>query len=260
MLAQIFTALNMSEDETKTYSALLEMGGGTASALAQKVGKPRPSLYGFLSRLHEKGLVTQTVKSGVKLFIAEPPAKIMLLFQERIDSLREQQKRYERLLPDLTHTPSTAFLNPKFHLYEGEGGLKHVLKDMLLYRDIETYAFWPIKAMIDVLSPEFFRYHNTERIKNNIRTRAIWPKHQVVDIRSHPYLGVGEEFKREIRIAPEEINFSMGYWIYTNKVAFIASRNESFGFIIESRELVEMLRAQFEVVWRLSELVIVPVS
>lgn len=124
---------------------------------------------------------------------------------------------------------------------------------MLLYDDIETQAFWPIKAMLDILSPDFFRYLNKERIKNHIYTRAIWPQSQVVDIKKHLYLGAGGEFQREIRIAPEGIDFSMGYWIYKDKAAFISSRKESFGFIIESRELVEMLLAQFEVIWKISK-------
>ena len=128
-----------------------------------------------------------------------------------------------------------------------------MLKDMLLYRDIETQAYWPIKAMVDILSPDFFRYLNKERIKNNLYTRAIWPTSQKVDIKKHPYLGVGSDFKREIRIAPKEIDFSMGYWIYKNKVAFISSRKESFGFIIESKELVDMLLSQFELIWKLSK-------
>ena len=102
MLTQIFASLNISEDETKTYSALLEAGGCSASALAHLLGKPRPSLYGFLSRLHKKGLVSQTTKNGVKVFIAEPPGKILLLFQQRINELNEQKKRYEYLLPNLS--------------------------------------------------------------------------------------------------------------------------------------------------------------
>jgi hypothetical protein len=44
----------------------------------------------------------------------------------------------------------------------------------------------------------------------------------------------------------------MGYWVYQNKAAFISSRAEGFGFIIESRELVAMLLTQFELLWSLS--------
>src|SRR5262249_22093479 len=155
--------------------------------------------------------------------------------------LSREQRIYEELLPSLQKKVPSSFLSPKFQLYEGAEGLQFVLKDMLLYRNIATCAFWPIKAMVDILSPEFFHYHNKQRIRNNIYTRAIWPEHQTVEIKDHPYLGTGEEFRREIRIAPEEIDSSMGYWTYGNKVTFISSRKESFGFIIESRELVEML-------------------
>jgi hypothetical protein len=160
------------------------------------------------------------------------------------------------LLPSLEKIIPSKFINPKFQLFEGKEGVQHVLEDMLLYSNTETQAFWPIKAMIEILSPAFFKSHNIERIKNNIYTRAIWPKNQIVDLKTHPYLGTGKDFKREIRIAPAEIDFSMGYWIYKNKAAFISSKKESFGFIIESRELVEMLLAQFEVLWNISKPVI----
>ncbi len=72
----------------------------------------------------------------------------------------------------------------------------------------------------------------------------------MVDIKEHPYLGAGEEFLREIRLAPPAIDFSLGYWIYGNKVAFLSSREESFDFIIESSELCQTLKSQFEMVWR----------
>ena len=66
-------------------------------------------------------------------------------------------------------------------------------------------------------------------------------------------MGWGAKFKREIRIAPKEAQFSLGYWIYGNKVAFLSSRQENYGFIIQSGELVETLLAQFELLWKISK-------
>jgi hypothetical protein len=120
---------------------------------------------------------------------------------------------------------------------------------MLMYSNVETIAFWPIKSMMETLTPEFFRFHNQLRIKNNIYTRAIWPINQTVDIKKYPFMGQGQTHLREIRIAPKSIDFKMGYWVYGNKVAFISSLKENYGFIIESKELVEVLKLQFEVVW-----------
>ncbi len=253
MFEKTFAALGLTEEEARTYLVLLETGPITVGKLAHKLGKPRPSLYGFLKRLQEKGMVAQSSKSGVRTYFAEAPEKIELLFQKHIADLNREQSAYQKLLPELRKKMPTAFLSPKFQLYEGAEGLQFVLRDMLLYRNIETYAFWPIKQMVEILSPEFFHYHNKERIRRNIYTKALWPAQQTVRAKEHPYLGSGEEFRREIRIAPKEIDFSMGYWIYNDKAAFISSRKESFGFIIESRELVEMLLSQFHLIWKLSK-------
>ncbi len=140
---------------------------------------------------------------------------------------------------------------PRFQLFEGVEGVQHVLKDMLNFRECTTYALWPIKSMMEILSEDFFRYHNKERIRRKLYTRAIWPQKEAV-VEKNPFLGVGEEFYREIRIAPEPLNFTMGYWMYQNRIAFLSSRAESFGFIIESQEMAEMLRAQHDFLWESS--------
>lgn len=255
MLEDVLKTLGLDDDEIKTYLTLLEVGKPvTVGTLAKHMGVPRPSLYGFLKRLHGRGLVSQSTNmSDIRTFFAVAPEQVSLIIDQKIGDLLKTQNLYKTLLPELQSNQETELITPRFQLFEGEEGVKHVLKDMLLYHDIETQAFWPIKSMLEVLGPDFFRYHNKERIKNNLSTRAIWPPSQVVDIKDHPYLGVGKSFKREIRVAPKEIDFSMGYWIYGNKVAFISSRKESFGFIIESAELVEMLRTQFEVLWKASK-------
>lgn len=252
-LNDILIALGFSAEEIRVYSALLEHGPTAVGALSKKLGVVRSSLYGILKRLQDGGLIAQSQRAGVKLFSAQEPEKISLLFEQRIEDLRRKQEVYNAILPTLRAKRSSSLLKPTFQLFEGEEGMRNILKDMLLYHDLETQAFWPIKQMIDVLSPDFFRYLNKIRIESNLYTRAIWPQKQTVDVAEHPYLGVGKSFQREIRIAPPEIDCSMGYWIYGNKVAFISSRREAFGFIIESAELVELLLTQFEMIWKVSK-------
>ena len=144
-------------------------------------------------------------------------------------------------------------LSPKFQLFEGKDGIQSAYKDAYLYSNIETETYWPMQTMVDILSPSFLRYFNKERIRRNIYVRAIWPQNQLVSIKKHPYLAAGKDFLRETRIAPKEIDFEMGYWIYGDKVMFISSRKESFAFIIESAEFAAMTKSQFENVWKVSK-------
>jgi len=251
MIENILKQLDFNLEEVKTYLLLLETGPITAGNLAKKLGVPRSSLYGFLKQLIQQGLATESQKRGIKTFAAEDPEKINLLFQQRIEALQKNQLDFTDLLPGLKHK-TDSYLPPKFQLFEGSEELKHALKDMLLYYDRETLALWPQKKMVEILSPEFFRYHNKERVKNNLSVRAIWPINQIVSIAEHPYFGTGPAFKREIRTTPPEIDLTMGYWIYGNKTVFISSVEESFGFIIESREFAQTMATQFEVLWKIS--------
>jgi sugar-specific transcriptional regulator TrmB len=244
MIENTLKSLGFESEEIKTYLLLLELGQITAGILAKKLGVPRSSLYGFLKKLGEHGFVLESQKRGVKIFTAENPEKISLLFTQKIENLKTNQEQFKTILPHLKRA-NQKLVSPKMITFEGREGLQSALKDILLYYDLETFAFWPQKKMVEMLTPDFFRYHNKERIKNRLSVKAIWPENQIVQIKDHPYFGVGKEFLREIRISPKEIDFTMGYWIYGNKVVFVSSQKESFGFILESNEFVEMLKAQF---------------
>lgn len=251
MIEKTLAQFGLRDDEIKAFVFLLENGQQTAGTLAKKTGISRPSLYGFVKKLKELGLVTESQKDGIKIFFACSQEKLEKLFQEKIEELEQGKENMQKAYAMLAM--SGIQVNPRFQLFEGKDGLKQILKDMLLYRDIETKSYWPIKAMVEILGESFFKELNKERIKRKLHTRAIWPESQKLDIKKYPYLGFGKQFLREIRIAPKNISFSMGYWIYGNKVAFISSKKEAFGFIIESRELVEMLSSQFELIWNSSK-------
>jgi HTH-type transcriptional regulator, sugar sensing transcriptional regulator len=250
MIESMLKVLGIKDDEAKAFIFLLENGPQTAGILSKKTGLSRPSLYGFLYKLQKMELVVESQKNGVKTFIAIPKEKMKSIFDERIKELEEAKFSVEKIYTDIIRGVAT--ISPKIQFFEGKEGVKLVLKDMLLYRNIETKAYWPIKAMIEILSEDFFKNLNKERIKRKINTRAVWPKSQMVEVKKHPYLGVGEKFLREIRVAPKDVDFLMGYWIYENKIAFISSKKEAFGFIMESKEFAEMLSSQFEVIWNLS--------
>ena len=73
-----------------------------------------------------------------------------------------------------------------------------------------------------------------------------------MNFKEHPYLVVGKGHLRELRFAPHEMVWNMSYWLYADKAAFISSQKEMFGFVITSAEFVELMRAQFKIIWKIS--------
>ncbi|MEM1311970.1 MAG: helix-turn-helix domain-containing protein [Patescibacteria group bacterium] len=255
-LNPILTELGLSLFEIQIYQKLSQKIKLRASQISAELKINRSTTYNYLKRLKKYGLVHE-ISSGhsrsVRYFCAESPERIKLLIKERQQNLSSLEFDYLNILPKLLAQNKTKYFTPSFEVFQGEVELREALRDMIFYRELETLALWPIHNMLDILSPEFFSYLNKMRIKNSLYTRAIWSKNQAVDVDKYPYLGIGAEFMREIRIAPKNVDFNMGYWIYGDKVVFISSKSESFGFSIVSQEFVELLKTQFEMLWKKSK-------
>lgn len=248
MLNDILSGLGFSEEESKTYTTLLQTGPLSAGQLAKKIGSPRPSTYGFLAKLVEKKVVTENDDKNVKIFTAQRPEVITGLFRSHIEDMVRKRIEFERMIPDLEGMMAPHVLAPRYEAFEGKQAMQNVLKDMLLYSGIETRTYWPAKAMAGMMPSSFWAHHDKLRRQNKVDLKAIWPEDQIV---RGVYTDL--EAKREIRIAPPEVKSTMGYWIYKHKVAFFSSLRACSGFVVESAELAEMMSAQHELVWLASK-------
>ena len=252
MIEDVLKTLDFKEEEARVYLALLDTGSSSAGDLAKTIGLARPTLYGYLDRLVKGGLVTQSLRHNVKIFTPEPGDKIRGLYKRKIDALKKQEQSLDDLIPQLEKRSGLSLARPRIQFFEGRAGLETAFQDPMKHPGALIKSFWSIKAAIEATSEDFFWYLNKERIKNDIYLKAIWPPSQVVDVKQNPFMGVGPEFKREIRVAPTEADASTGYWIYANKVLLASPRSERFCYIIESPDLYEMMSNQHKIIWDLS--------
>jgi sugar-specific transcriptional regulator TrmB len=252
MLDTIFVNFGLKREHSDVYLALLENGIMPAGNLAKHLNFPRTTLYGLLNDLAQNGLVLQNEKNNIKLWQAVNPETIKTILNDKINALENTRTGFESMLESLQKSQKTDFVSPKFHYYEGVEEMKMMLKDVLLYNDLKTELCWPVKDIIKMVGAEFLNEFNKKRIHSNIYIKVIWPIDKSGDVEKYIFLAPGKEVKREVRTAPEGVDFSMGYWAYGNKVMFMSSKAENFGFIVESRELRQLIKTQFEVLWNIS--------
>jgi HTH-type transcriptional regulator, sugar sensing transcriptional regulator len=251
MLTKIFHELGLSETTQKVFNDLVANGASTASKLADRVGIPRPSIYDHLKILIQKGLVTERKEEYRKVFQIDNVENIQELLNDKIKLLENEKKRFALSLPSLLQKVS--FVEPKIKFYSGKEGVKQVMNHIMLNRNIETVLFWPMGEMLKVLGPEYLKELNEKRVKRNIFLRAIWPKDKKVDFEKYPYLKADEDHLRDLRFAPDGMTWDMGYWLYEDKVAFLSSEKEGFGFVVQSQDFSDLMKLQFEEVWKVSK-------
>ncbi len=251
MLKKIFQELNLPSTAQKVFSDLVDKGSSTARQIAERLTMPRPSVYDNLKVLIEHGLVTERDEENKKIFSVDDINNIPDLIQSKIDSLVSEKASFKKLLPSLLTKAN--FVEPKIKFYSGKEGLRQVMNHIMWHRNITTTIMWPIHEILNVLGSDYLEELNRKRIKRNISIRGIYPHESKPDFKKYPFLGVGGRHLRDIRLAPKSMLWDMGYWMYEDRVAFISSQKEHFGFVIHSRDFANLMKAQFEVIWELSK-------
>ena len=251
MLPKILKQLNFPRNAIEAYMQLLEKGPSTARQLAIHLSIPRPSIYGYLNFLLQKGLIIENDKEGKKMFSVDDARALEQLVHEQSESLKKSEAELAAILPSMIRETTT--IEPKIKIYSGADGVKKVLNELLWCKNIETYTMWPISNMVGILGKDYLEHLNRVRIKNRVSIKGLWPHNKKVRLKEYPFLGVGSGHLRELRTTPKEVTWDMSYWIYGDKVAFISSKRELFGFVVHSRDFVELLKTQFKVIWKLSK-------
>jgi sugar-specific transcriptional regulator TrmB len=248
---QILNLFNLRSLEKEIFRVCLESGMVGATSLAKQAGISRTAVYDILESLLKGGLIIESQKGGVKVFAVQKPEIIEMLIEEKQKEVLAAKSALSTFKTEYYTGGNSP--KPRLQIFEGQDELRQMMKDMLLYRDITAYVLWPVEKIIKLLGSDFYREFHQKRAERNIQIKVIWPRPQIAAKTKYDFLKNDTELKREIRVAPKNIDFSLGYAIYANTVRFISSQKENYGFLIESQEMAEMMKRQFEIIWEASK-------
>lgn len=243
-LTLILTRLGLSDHEQTVYLSLLREGQATARLLSARTNITRPSVYDQLKLLRGRGLVVELDQDGKTYFSPTNPEQLEILLSDRIEELEAGRASLKDTLPSLLEGAN--LVQPKVRFFEGRDGLQQLMKDMLWHDRMEILVFWPYATMLEILGEEFLTWFNERRQKRHITMRTLWPLEEKKRT-SHIFDDDDADVQR--RYIKKAQTTDMGYIIYKNKVMFLSSSKEAFGFIVDSSEFSALQRMQFGVLW-----------
>lgn len=247
-LDDILRDLDLSPSSSKIYQELLQNGETTARILSERLHITRPSTYDHLAILKKKGLIIEKKIENKTFFSASDVREIKNALTEKIETLTLHEKVFTTMLPSLLQQTKTTA--PVIKFFAGKAGLKYLLYDVLWNKGETIYTMWPHEEMQKTIGKEDLIRFNERRIKEKITVHALWPK-TMKPVKE--YIWNGKDAQTERRYAPQKMDWKMGYTIYGDKVSFISSHKEVFGFIVQSEEFSELMKMQFDVIWEQSK-------
>lgn len=188
------------------------------------------------------GLVSFANKGRIKLFKAQDPNTIL-------DIMDNNKKIVAGIIPELKDIFATYHLRPKMQFFEGSQGIKRIYEDTLKCHAKKIYQIVKVKDFLKFPGGDFAKDYIQKRISKNIWAYALHPKSD--DVQDEIYGRQSEKLKRQVRYLPPDMFYASMIMVYDYKVVMISTREENFGFIIESKEFFNTLKTYFDFMWKL---------
>ena len=166
--------LDMGEGEQAIYLSLLRDGRATARLLADRTGLTRPSVYDQLKKLTATNLVVELAVDGKAVFAASDIKHLDSLLGDRIDRLEQSRQFLLEALPDIEAGLDT--VTPKIRFFEGEDGMKQLLKDLMWHDGATVEATWNDAEINKIYDGAFLRWWNERRTIRKIKITWLLPK------------------------------------------------------------------------------------
>lgn len=232
----------LNEKQAEIYLAILELGRATTINISKKTNIKRTTVYDIILDLMRLGYITEAKKGKRRFFITEDPLLLFAKSEEKLSS-------FKQLIPILNEMRNNSIPRPNMRFYDGISGVRTIMEELLLVKKKEQLFWSSISDLVDFLGGKYMESWVRRRIRRGILSRVLLTKKTRVP---NIYLQSNEQVLREIKWLPKTFVFDGVLCVFDDKVGYISSRQESFGFVIESKEFSQIIRLIFESSWVIS--------
>ena len=224
----------LTENESKVYTALLELGPSHAGLITRKSGLHRRVVYDVLDMMIKKGIVGYIIRNNVRLYQAGDPRRFMEIIDEKKEQLDEIMPSMMELFVKTREKEETNF-------YKGKNGLKLVFEDQInTGKEILIIGASPLAY--DILQ-FYFKWFDKRRVEKKIFTRIIFN-------RSERKLKIPMS---EIKYLPEKYSSPLAVNIYGDKIALILwSRENPLAIVVKNSQISDGYRKYIELMWNVA--------
>jgi DNA-binding transcriptional ArsR family regulator len=243
--------LGLSEHEAEVYLAALGLGPSSAAQISEQTNIKRPTVYLALENLIKQGLILESFAGKKRLFEAEKPQKLEKLTKRMRRQVVDAEILLESILPGLIKLPKQYAEEPKVSFYSGEEGLKNIALEISACPS-SWHAFGSGKKLLEKLA----KSKRMDILHDSWDLRSSPSRPKIYIITDAGVFSLGKEWEktktpwREVKILPGIISVGSGLIIYEDKVAILSLENKPFVAVIKSKEVVEVVKVMFQLIWK----------
>jgi sugar-specific transcriptional regulator TrmB len=250
MLTTLLKNFDLTEPMAVAYVQLLDRGPMSAQEISKLMGVPRSTVYGYLSELAERGLVTRDADTQRSIFTANNPSTLQGVVENTRAKLRAQEESLSKLQTLLAESQRRERTKtPVVQYYQGKQQVEQMLYTLQpewrkSYTRIGSHVMWGYQDHTFV--EQYRRWHD-----HAWKTRQ--PNEQIKLFSNSE--GVKQQKQerinnREIRALPKGIHFSSSIWLHGEYIILAMTREKPhYAVSLFDPIFSANLRAVFQMLW-----------
>mgnify|MGYP001614294406 CR=1 FL=1 len=244
MIEQILEEIGLTKSEIKVYLALLELGNSSTGKIVDKSKVASSKIYELLDKLIQKGMVSFIIKSGVKYYEAAPPARLIDYVNEKEQQFLRQKKNLTDVLPELELKQKLSQFKSEATIFKGLKGAETAFRyfSQSMKNDDEWIAF-VVSFANQNYSRLLTRFHKW-RSKRGLSARLIFNEKDKQDGKEREKLA-----HTKVKYMPDEFKTPAVVNVAGNITLINIMAEDVTVFMIESKEVADSFRNQFEKLW-----------
>lgn len=247
MLKEIKTSLKelgFSDNESKVYIALTQLGEATAFDISKKSDLPRTTVISILERLRNGGYITEHTYRGKTYYWVESPKIIGSVLEHKIEIAESLTKLLNNLYRSEAHFPSV-------QVFDTKTSIKNFIEKFLANLEKKSVLYTIDSPLAKNYAKVYFR--NIEEIAVKQKRKREILTHSLVPYSSFKSI---EERKLKsqiikIREMPEEINFEASLWL-TKNIMVHFSGSPLFIVAIKHEAICKSSKSIYDFLWGIS--------
>jgi sugar-specific transcriptional regulator TrmB len=242
MYEELLKELGLSPNEAKIYETLLKLGEASVQLISNKSKIHRRNVYDALSKLIDKGLVSEVFIKKEKNFKSINPRRLLEL-------LKEKEERLKEAIPEMQEKILENSGKEEAYFYRGIEGFKNYLQDILKTKEtvyfIGAKAFW-----LDERLKHYLKHFDRQRKELGIKFKHIFD-YEIKSKKPEILRFVGKPYK----FFPKEYSSSTAVDIFGPYVVTFVGVSpgkldeEPLMFVMKSEKLANGYRKFFEFMW-----------
>ncbi|MBS3094138.1 hypothetical protein J4474_00590 [Candidatus Pacearchaeota archaeon] len=221
------------KSEIDVYVTLLKIGPSTAGFISEKTKLNRSHIYDIFTKLINRGFVSFFEKNKTKYFNASPPEGIL-------DYIKEIEKEADSSIAELKQLKEISGRASKVQLFEGESGVKSVLRDIV--REKKDYFVLGEEGLFQEKLPVYIYQFIRDVEYNKIKEKIISKKSMKGKIIAGK--------TSEIKYLDDDFFSPINTVIYGNKVAIFVWSETYNVMLIENKEIANSYMSYFKQLWQ----------